>query len=313
MTRNRFLLPATIGMFFLALILAFFVAGCASLTPYKDIREELPKNSLLSIDGQRVHVQQAGRGDPIILLHGFAASTFSFHKLTPILSQQYRVIAIDLNGFGYTERPEKREDFSPSGQVAMVKGVMEKLNIESATFVGHSFGATLSLLMLQSEPDLVRRLVLISPPDVNGPPPPGWIRNAVGRKIAYGATRWVLSRPERFKTILGGAYHRKEVLTPEVSEAYRKRLLVEGLDRAFNAFARQATAGGEIELSLEQIENPTLVLAGKQDRIVPLEHCRAVAEGIPNARLIVLDQSGHSSPEEQPESVARAILEFLRE
>lgn len=308
----KYLKRLLLGLLILGtLAVALLMASCATLTPYEEVRNEFPPSELIAIDGQAVHVQVSGAGEPLILLHGFAASTYSFHKLVPMLESRFRVVAIDLNGFGYTERPGEIEAFGPEGQLEMVQKVMEKLEIQSAHFIGHSYGGLLSLLLAGMEPSKVEKLILISPATESAGEMPGWFQNPIGRNLAYGAVRLGLSEPARFRGFLENAYHKDSVLTDEVVENYRQRLLVEGLGRTFRSFAKLMAESADVELEFDTIRQPTLVIAGKHDAIVPLKQSEALVVEMENAQLVVMEQSGHSSPEEQPEEVALAILRFL--
>ncbi len=284
--------------------------GCASLTPYEEIVTRLPSERLIEIGGRRIHVEQRGSGEPLLLLHGFAASTYSFRDITPLLAEPFRVVAIDLNGFGFTERPEHPDAYTPAGQLETVTGVMDALGIERCAVAGHSYGAALALLLAAREPERVRGLALISP-SADVEKPPWYLRSAPGRLFAYGMVRALLSRPEKFREILGNAFHQEEKLTPEVAEAYRERLLVEGLPAAFRGFSDAMQDGNALAADLVHVRSPTLVVAGRHDAVVSLEHCRRVADTIPNTELLILENSGHSGPEEEPEAVAAAITRLF--
>ena len=284
--------------------------GCVSLTPYHEAVASLPGDRLVEVEGRRVHVEVTGTGRPVVLLHGFAASTFSFHKLAPLLAEHHRVVAIDLNGFGLTERPVQTEPYTPDGQVRMILSVLDHLGVGQAAVVGHSYGAALAMVLAADFPDRVDRLVLISPA-AEFEKPPWYLRVAPGRLFAYGMVRALLSSPDRFRRTLGIAYHRKDLLTPEVAEAYRERLLIEGLGEAYHGFGAAIHAPGGFTLPFARIPAPTLVVAGRHDAVVGVEPCRRVAGALPQAHLLILEQSGHSAPEEEPEALAAAILDHL--
>lgn len=284
--------------------------GCVALTPYPEAVASIPADRFIRIDGHQVHVEQQGEGDPILLLHGFAASIYSYRELAPRLAAHFRVVAIDLNGFGFTERPKTVEAYAPDGQLRTITGVMDQLAIGHFAVVGHSYGARLALLLAATRPERVRSLTLISPaPEFERPP---WLlRTTPGRILAHGLSRVLLARPERFRKLLGNAYHQKEKLTAEVAEAYRARLIIEGLSDAFRGFGAAMRLDHGMGANLQEVDLPALVIAGRHDRIVSLDQCKGLADSLPRANLIVLENSGHSAPEEEPDGVAMAIIKFV--
>src|SRR5882724_11671313 len=128
------------------------LTGCTSYRSFAEVRREVPQSQFVPVGGQLVHVEQAGQGEPVVLLHGFGASTYSWRKVIPALSASHRVVAIDLNGFGYTERPKERAAYTREGQVALVLGVMDALGIDRAHIAGHSYGGGLSLYLATIHP-----------------------------------------------------------------------------------------------------------------------------------------------------------------
>lgn len=283
--------------------------GCASLTPYQDAIAKLPQENFLTFRSRKVHVEEHGSGPPLLLLHGFAASTYSFHKLVPLLAEHFRVVAMDYYGFGYTERPKTTDEFGFDAQLELIRHVMKTKRMGPATVLGQSYGGTLALLLAQSDPGLVERLVLISAMAEFGDSP-AWVRSPVTRWLGYPASRLLLSSPKRFRAMQQRAYHREEVLTAEVAEAYRARLLIEGLKETYFAFTAGMASGASPALHLTGVKLPVLVMAGRHDRIVPLESAQRLVAALPDARLLVLEESGHSAPEEEPATVAKAIREF---
>lgn len=295
----------------LVLLYCIGLASCSSLRHYETATAHLPSESFVQVGQQKVHVERSGQGRPVVLIHGFASSTYEFRKIIPLLERQHQVIALDLNGFGYTERPTTRDSYTPLGQAALVLRTLNTLKIDSCDLVGHSFGGTIALQIAHLHPERVRRMVLISPlsrvarrPLLLASPP--------GRLLAYGTARTLVSLPGPFQSALSQAYYQKDALTRENSEEYRKRLLIQGMLRSFYSFSRSLSDKTEFNVDLTTIQTSTLVITGQHDRVIPLESCRQAVHKLPRGQLIVLDQSGHSSPEEEPEKVADAILEFLR-
>lgn len=294
--------------------LAAAIVGCAPLTDYDELAASLPPASLVEIDGRRVHVERWGdRGRPLVLLHGLGSSTYGFHEIGPRLGRDRRVVAIDLNGFGFTERPRDDAAYSLDGQVELVGKVIDRLGIREADVVGHSYGGYLAMRLARDRPQSVRRLVLVSPALNMDVAPAGFIRSGLLRKAVYPGFRLLVSDRDRFGALLARAYHRREILTDQRIAEYQRRLLVEGLGRAYRGFGASLDSLADDRVALADLRQPVLVVGGRHDEVVPLESLRVALRGAPpNVTFEVIEDSGHASPEEQPEAVAASIERFLR-
>src|SRR6202163_1277965 len=136
---------ALLVLFLGPIVSAVLLSGCASYRSFTSVRSEVPQSQFVRVGGQLVHVEQAGQGEPVLLLHGFGASSYSWRKVIPALSESHRGLAIDLNGFGYTEGPTDLPSHPPHRPVALVLGVMDTLGIDRAHFIRHSYGGALSM------------------------------------------------------------------------------------------------------------------------------------------------------------------------
>ncbi|MEM9481564.1 MAG: alpha/beta hydrolase [Verrucomicrobiota bacterium] len=301
--------PRQIFHALIALTLVMNFSSCKSLTTYQEVAEGVAKPHLMEVNGQRVFVKREGSGTPLVMLHGFAASSYSFRKLQPLLSKQFDTVAIDWNGFGYTERPKESLAYTDEGQVAMLEQVLESLGINDCVLVGHSYGAHLGLKLAEKRPDLVGRLVLVSPA-LEFPKPPWHLRLAPVRWAGYPAVRLLLSSPKRFQAAYRASYLDPTDFTFDVSEEYRKRLLIEGLWHAYSAMVKSVQRGAAEAVDLQQISQPIVVIAGRHDAIVPISSIEKAIQDVPAIALKVLENSGHSSPEEEPEAVAKIVREF---
>jgi len=285
-----------------------FAFGCVSLTPYAEIRRSLPDADRLTIDGRTVHVEQRGEGEPLLLLHGFGESTYSWRKVVPALSEHYRTIAIDFYGFGYTERPKDRAAYSRDGQLRLILGVLDALGIESAHVAGHSYGGAMSLALAAHHPDRVRSLILIDSAAVTYP----------DEKKGFGANSRTASRlalaialrPNMIRRNLRKAYFDDALATPEVAREYAARLAIEGVLDAYAGLSLPPPPAGP-PIDLATISKPSLWIWGLEDRTVKIEGGRAAAAKMAGSTFVAIERSGHSPMEEKPDEVVRAILPFL--
>ena len=272
-----------------------------------DIKSAGAPGVFLEADGVRIHYVEAGRGEPVLLIHGLNDSTFSFRYIIPELAQQYRVVALDLKGFGYSERPAGG-DYSLTAQATLVGQVMRLLGMEQAAVVGHSMGGAVAMRLALREPQLVSQLVLVN--------------SATDRQMRRGARLGPYLRP--LLPLAALVYNRRRVrrfvrrsmlhdpahLTPEMLEGYLRLSRMKGHLRASGALL--AHRGRDEPLTLERIGQETLILWGEHDRLLPLSQGEELAGRIPNATLVLVPSSAHMPLEEQPEFCNRALLEFLR-
>ncbi len=293
------------------LTLSVLLVGCSALTPYAQIRESVPGDELLQVDGQSVHVQRAGRGEPVLLLHGFGGSTYCWREVMPRLAERFEVIAIDLNGFGYTERPRDRAAYTHTGQTDLILGVMDALNLPSAHVVGHSYGGGVALTLTVNHPQRVRSLALLAAAPPGGSNPGQALTRLFSPIILWYVETFVL-KPGPIRDALRSAVVDDALITAEVANEYLKRLRVEGFGDALaglTAANNRALTDRQLTLS----ERRVLLIWGEGDTFVPLSVGERLAERITQARLVVLPNVGHLSMVENPDAVVDELAAFFSE
>jgi pimeloyl-ACP methyl ester carboxylesterase len=285
------------------------VSGSWGPKPFADVCACVPAEHFVRVGEQLVHVEQSGQGEPVVLLHGFGGSSFAWRLVAPALARRYRVIAPDLNGFGWTQRPKDIAAYTYAGQAEMVLGVLRELGIERFHVVGHSYGGGLALWLAGRHPARVRSVVLLSSvlPDYSQQQRQAWAR--------FRTLNWLLvhffalSRAGVRRT-LELCIHDRSLITSQLVEAYRERLLVEGVEDAYYGLMAPLDLPMP-EVALEDVQAPTLVVWGREDKLIPLERAETYVPQIPNARLVVLDGCGHMALEECPPRLLAEMLPFL--
>jgi pimeloyl-ACP methyl ester carboxylesterase len=292
-------------------LLPFLLAclGCASLRPFEEIRREEPEDRFLRIGDQLVHVETAGSGPPLVLLHGFGASTYSWRRVMPRLAESFRVIAVDLSGFGYTQRPADRSRYTREAQGELVLAVMEALGVESAHLMGHSYGGGISLWIAWKHPERVRSLVLVD----SSAPTYSYDRRSRAASFrpltALFLRTWVL-RPSIVRKALLRSFYDDSLVTPELVQAYWDRLRVQGVIDAY--YGLTVPVRGPVEtVVLEEIRVPTFIVWGAEDPLISVESGRRAAERM-HAEFVVLEKTGHVPMEERPEELLQHVLPFLK-
>ncbi len=277
-----------------------------------------PDSRFIELNGIEVHYKQAGSGRPaLILLHGFAASEFSWREVMTPLAQLGTVIAYDRPAFGLTERPMPGEwtgvnPYSAEAQVDLLLALMDAFEIERAVLVGHSAGGAVAALTALRQPERVQSLVLVDPAI--------YIRGG-----ASGPVRFLLTTPQmrrlgpwlvrqiqsRGRDLGRAAWHDPEKFTEDIWQGYTRPLRAENWDRALWEFTL-ASQPLNLDRPPGQITLPTLVITGDDDRIVPAEQSIRLAGEWPNAQLVVIPNCGHVPQEECPQAFMQAVTDFLK-
>ena len=286
-----------------------FVGGSWGPKPFADVCACVPPERFVRVGEQLVHVEQSGQGEPVVLLHGFGGSSFAWRLVAPALARRYHVIAPDLNGFGWTQRPKEVAAYTYAGQAEMVLGVLRALGIERFHVIGHSYGGGLALWLAGRYPQRVRSVVLVSSvlPDYSQQQRQTWARFRTFNWLLVHF--FVLSRAGVRRT-LELCIHDKRRITSELVDAYRERLLVEGVDDAY--YGLMAPVDLPVpEVSLHDVQAPTLVVWGREDRLISLARAETYVPQLPQGQLVVLDDCGHMALEECPDRLLAEVLPFL--
>ncbi len=293
------------------------------LIPIPRIKGTLPPRELadedfefIELNGLEIHVKKSGQGDPVfLLLHGFAASLYSWNEVMKPLGGLGTVIAFDRPGFGLSERPlnwQGRNPYSPEAQVELVTGLLDYYGVGQAILVGSSAGGTVSLQMALAHPERVSALVLVDPEVYHAGGAPGWVKSLLGtpqmRRLGPFFTRQILSHG---RDLIKLAWHDPDRLPPEMVENYLKPYKVDNWDKALWEFTLASHPPGITE-RLEEITQLTLVITGDDDRIVPTRDSVRLAGELPNASLQVIQNAGHLPHEEQPEAFMEALTNFIK-
>jgi len=293
------------------------------LIPIPPLEDTVPPEKLADADsrfivvnGIRVHYKMAGQGEQqLVLLHGFAASVFSWREVMAPLAARGTVVAYDRPAFGLTARPMPEEwtGASPYGSEAQVElaiGLLDALGIERAILVGNSAGGTIAALTALRHPERVRALILVDAAIFSGGSAPFYqplMTTPQGRRIGQLVARQIKDWGIAFGK---SAWHAPEKITPAIWEGYTRPLRAENWDRALWEFTA-ASRPTDLPARLGELTLPTLVITGDDDRIVPMERSVRLARELPNARLVVIPNCGHVPHEECPAEFLRAVDEFL--
>ncbi len=298
---------------------ALVVAGKLVLRPRdadwdkcRDVVFHSEHSRFIDVDGVRVHYQQAGdeRAPALLLIHGFASSTLVWSKVFLRLAEAgFRVIALDMLGYGYSGKP-KNGEYTIGGQAKVVTGLLDRLGIPRAFFVGSSYGGAVAATCALDYPDRVEKLVLVGTVNNNRPLNYKLMRvfgspvvGDVVSPLLIGSRRLLRRRMKR-------VYDRHEwVLDERRVDARHLPLRAAGTQRAIIRTVRRWNAE-RISRDAHLITQPTLLLWGENDREIPLGDGERLHAEIPGSRLMVFLNCGHLPHEEYPEAFTNLVTDF---
>jgi pimeloyl-ACP methyl ester carboxylesterase len=250
------------------------------------------------------YVQAGTGGTPILLLHGFDSSVLEFRRLLPLLAKQNDAWAVDLLGFGFTDRPAA-VSFSPIAIKTHLYAFWQTLIAQPMILVGASMGGAVAIDFTLTYPEAVQKLVLIDSAGFAAGPAMG---KFLVPPLGYLATAFLRS-PKVRQRISRDAYHDPSFASVDAQQCAALHLQHPDWQQALIAFTR---SGGypSFRNQLAQIEQPTLILWGESDRILGTADAANLAAAIAHSHLIWIKHSGHVPHLEQPQVTAEHILAF---
>jgi pimeloyl-ACP methyl ester carboxylesterase len=252
-------------------------------------------------------VVRQGNGDsPVLLLHGFDSSVMEFRRLLPLLSSQHETWAIDLLGFGFTDRPIDLS-FNPEQIKLHLYHTWKTLINRPVVLVGASMGGAIAIDFALSYPNAVAALVLL---DSAGVVKGGNMGRLMVPPLGFLATEFLRNGRVR-QAISKAAYFDKTLASSDAASCAALHLQCPGWSRAMIAFTRVGGYNVLTQEDIARLQRPTLILWGRHDQILGTADAERFEQTIPNSKLIWIENCGHVPHLEKPSETAHHILTFL--
>ena len=274
-----------------------------------------PEHSwFITVDGVGIHFQEAGdeNAPPMILIHGFISSNLVWNEVfLPLAKSGFRVIAPDLPGYGYSDKPGDGE-YTIAAQARAVLGLMDKMGIDRATIVGASYGGAVAATIALDHPERVAKLVMVgavSNDEVKKKLLLRLVRVPVIGDLAtplFLGSRWILrKRTQEVYRRLGYPMDERKL------DARHHLLATSNTHRAMIRTVRHWSAD-RISREASLIRPPTMLIWGEEDTHIPVSDAFRLRHAIPNSRLIVFRHCGHLPPTEFPEKFVEVVADFCQ-
>lgn len=246
------------------------------------------------LNGLNIKFDIEGEGKPLLLLHGWGTDSSLYKPVIMPLSASFRVITVDLPGFGQSEKPKK--PFTLTDYTQTIYELVSHLNLDTVTLIGHSFGGKIALDYTYTYPQRVEKLILIAP---NGTKPPQTLKRVMLAAVAK--TGKVITQIPPFTTLQKKA---KEFLYTKIGEP--DYLNAGPLKETYLNIVKE-----NIEEKMKQINKPVLLLWGDHDTEMPLDYATKIQKLLPKATLEILPQCGHFPFLEKPVEFMEEIRTFI--
>lgn len=264
------------------------------------------KHNFTTIQGHKIYYTQEGSGENILFIHGIGASHYVWRYLSPKLSSEYRVTAVDLLGFGLSDKPETFK-YDLDSQCDILLELLKKLDIKKTIIVGSSMGGSIALRLAQLKPDIFHKVVAISPA-------------ADPRITFFDLNRLSFLSPvvkplvtERFiKQIMKRVYSDRKNINDETIQIYTEPYI--NNKNAIDSFTKSFVLLRDPRVfeQLEAMEVPVLLVWGQRDRIIPVKFAKKIHSRIPNSLLEIHPTAGHHVQEDDPDWLISKMMEFLK-
>jgi pimeloyl-ACP methyl ester carboxylesterase len=312
--KKRYLLAGAVG-------LAGGAVAAKLLTRPRDVDWEKNRSLIFHADysrfanvyGVQVHYQEAGdQNDPaVVLIHGFSSSTLVWSRVfLPLADEGFRVISVDLMGYGYSGKP-RNGSYTIEGQARMIVGLLDQLGIEQAHIIGSSYGGAVAATCALDYPERLEKLILVGSVTNNEATRYLLLRLFGFPIVGDIVSPLLLSSRSLLRRRMRKVYERHSwVLDERRVEARHRPLRAANTHRAIIRTVRHWDAD-RIEREADLIKHETLLIWGDNDPEIPLRHGEHLNQAIAGSRLIVFRNCGHLPHEEYPIGFTEVVSEFL--
>lgn len=254
----------------------------------------------LPSNGIKLYYESAGKGDALFLLHGLGSRGEDWGLQVPFFASQYRIITADMRGHGQSDKPPG--PYSVPMMAADVLGLLDVLGIESAHIVGLSMGGMIAFQLAVDHQERVRSMVIVNSGPALVPRSAGeWLR-----------IRQRLVLAQLFGPARTGKFLSKRLFPKPIQSLAREQFIEQWAKNDRDAYLAsiRALVGWSVMDRIGAIRCPVLVISGDRD-YTPLDLKRQYTALIPGAEFVIIDDSGHATPIDQPDKFNRTVLDFL--
>jgi pimeloyl-ACP methyl ester carboxylesterase len=298
--------------------IAYKLATRASEISWEQFAEVLPhaeRSQFVEVDGVKIHYQEFGEASapPLLMIHGYSASTFSWNNVAPHLAENgFRVFVVDLIGFGFSGKPAW-SDYTIDSQARMIIRFMNRLGIGRAKVVGSSYGGAVAAAVALDNPERVEKLILVGAVSNDEVKEAPLFRLATTPFLGEVIAPFLVSSKTYIKARMRNSLAKENHSLIEANRIDGVMRPLQAAD-AHNSLVKTLRNwhANRIDRDAHLIRQPTLLIWGEDDKVIPIHNGRKLHREITDSRLIVFRRCGHQPHEEYPEDFVDLVTDFCQ-
>lgn len=299
-------LIAIIAVIIIAVLSFYFISPETALKWVKGLEESrsgLVKKSII-ISDHKISYYEGGKGDAIIMLHGFGGDKFNWVRFVKTITKRYRVIIPDLPGFGESTRLDTAS-YNIMSQVRRVKALTDALNISRFHVIGNSMGGSISGNLAAEYPDKIISLALLDSAGVKSP-----VMSERTKLINKGFNPLLVHGPEDYDRLLKFVFNKFPYTPAKFTRIYAGIAASRKVayEKIYNQLDQDSFV---LEKKLNRITAPTLIIWGDKDRVIDISSVKIFEKGIKNHKTVIMKDCGHVPMFERPGEAASIYMDFL--
>ena len=259
----------------------------------------------VDVNGLSMKYLSGGQGEPLLLIHGFGANKDNWTRISRYLTPHFKIIAPDLIGFGESARP-KDVDYSILSQMERVRAFADKLDLKRFHLGGSSMGGNISAAFASEHPEYIKSLLLLAP---------GGVYSADDSELKgllkQGKNPLIATDRESYNEVIDFVFYKKPFIPSPIIDAFAAEAIRNKPinDIVFKAIHERPLATDEV---LQNCSIPTLVIWGKNDRVLHWSGAKILGDIMKNATITVFEETGHLPMIEKPKESAEEFLKFTK-
>ena len=292
----------------LIVLLGLMLTGCAEKRVANTWQKRVKESP--AQDAVSLHVRVTGKGQPLIMLHGFGASSYSFSKIIPELSKYFTIYAFDLKGFGDSPKPDDHR-YSVYDQALLVDQYLKKHHLDKVILLGHSYGGGVALSLALMDPKRFAKLVLIDSASYDQQLPKliRWLQIPVLGKLGFYLIPATVEVKESYKY----AFYDNRKIPEDIVKEYARNLYKPNARKVYLQTVENLIPEDieKISRRYKTIQIPTLIVWGANDIVIRKEKAYRLHRDIPHSQLKIIPRCGHIPHEEKPQETLKVLENFL--